>query len=74
MKRQQAYVGLCRFWSRGHDLDQVAAGVIKDGHHNGAEVGGRLGELDAGGTQPLVLSMDVVDSAGGPVRGSCWVD
>ena len=62
VRRYQAYVqGLCRFWSRGHDLDQVPAGVIEDGRHNGAEVGGRLGELDAGGEQPLVLGMDVVD-------------
>ena len=42
-------MGLCRSRSRGDDLDQVPAGVIKDGGHNGAQVGRRLGEFDAGG-------------------------
>ena len=54
-------MGLCRSWSRGHDLDQVPAGVIKDGRHDGAKVGGRLGEFDAGGAQPRVLGVGVVD-------------
>ena len=55
------HVGLSRSRSRGYDLDQVPASVIKDGRHNGAEVGRRLGEFDAGGAQPRVLGMDIVD-------------
>ena len=54
-------MGLGPFWSWCRDLDQVPAGVIEDGHHDGADVGGRLGELDAGGAQPHVLGVDVVD-------------
>ena len=43
------------------ELNEVAAGVVKDGHDSGADVGRRLREYHAVTGQPGVLGLDVVD-------------
>ncbi|MGC1275580.1 MAG: hypothetical protein WBC44_17875 [Planctomycetaceae bacterium] len=47
------------------DLNQVAAGVFEDGGGDWAHLHRRLREGDAGGFQPFVFGLDVVDAERG---------
>ena len=47
------------------DLDQVAAGVVEDGHDDRSEIRRRLDEADTGCGEPRVLGLDVLDVKAG---------